>query len=37
MRARRRYLHPAVRYALVALLGVLIAGLSFYVMRRLGY
>jgi hypothetical protein len=37
LRSKRRYLHPLIRYGIVAALGVVIAGLSFYVLRRLGY
>jgi hypothetical protein len=36
-RAQRRSLHAAVRYAVIALAGVAVAGLSFYLLRKLGY
>lgn len=36
-RTRRRYLHPVIRYLIIALWGIALGGLIFYFLRKIGY
>jgi len=37
VRKRRRYLPPIIRYLIIALWGVVLSALTFYLLRKIGY